>query len=135
MARDEEQLRLLSIFHYVVAGLAVLVALLPIFYLVVMVFCLLGVSQFSADGVTLSQAALSSIRWSFYIFGFAFFCIGLVFAAFLFTTGQFLARHRRYSFCLTMAGIECIFFPFGTVLGVFTIIVLMRQSVKQLFVV
>jgi hypothetical protein len=34
-----------------------------------------------------------------------------------------------------MAGVECIFAPFGTVLGVFTIIVLMRESVKQLFTV
>ena len=32
-----------------------------------------------------------------------------------------------------MAGIECIFMPFGTVLGVFTIIVLMRPSMKELF--
>ena len=32
-----------------------------------------------------------------------------------------------------MAGIECIFMPVGTVLGVFTIIVLVRNSVKALF--
>jgi hypothetical protein len=36
-------------------------------------------------------------------------------------------------FCLVMAGIQCIFMPFGTVLGVFTIIVLMRNSVKEAF--
>jgi hypothetical protein len=34
---------------------------------------------------------------------------------------------------LAIAGIECIFIPFGTVLGVFTIIVLMRPTVKELF--
>jgi hypothetical protein len=32
-----------------------------------------------------------------------------------------------------MACIECMFMPFGTVLGVFTIIVFIRQSVKALF--
>ena len=32
-----------------------------------------------------------------------------------------------------MAGIECMFTPFGTVLGVFTIIVLMRPEVKTMF--
>lgn len=36
-------------------------------------------------------------------------------------------------YCLVMAGIECMFMPFGTVLGVFTIIVLMRESVQKLF--
>jgi hypothetical protein len=35
--------------------------------------------------------------------------------------------------CFAMAGVECIFMPFGTVLGVFTILVLNRQSVKELF--
>ena len=32
-----------------------------------------------------------------------------------------------------MAGLQCIFPSLGTVLGVFTIIVLVRPSVKQLF--
>jgi hypothetical protein len=36
-------------------------------------------------------------------------------------------------FCLVMASITCMFMPFGTVLGVFTLIVLMRPSVKPLF--
>jgi hypothetical protein len=36
-------------------------------------------------------------------------------------------------FCLVMGGVECLFMPFGTVLGVFTIIVLMQEPVKQLF--
>jgi len=34
MDRDEEQLRLLSIFHYVVAGLAALFSFFPIFHLI-----------------------------------------------------------------------------------------------------
>lgn len=32
-----------------------------------------------------------------------------------------------------MAAVECMLMPFGTVLGVFTIVVLMRESVKKLF--
>ncbi len=32
-----------------------------------------------------------------------------------------------------MGGVECLFMPVGTVLGVFTIIVLVRDSVKELF--
>jgi len=56
-----------------------------------------------------------------------------IFAALVITTARFLARRRHYLFCLVMAAIECAYMPFGTVLGVFTIIVLMRDSVKQLF--
>ena len=32
-----------------------------------------------------------------------------------------------------MAAISCAFMPFGTVLGVFTLIVLLRPGVKELF--
>lgn len=35
-------------------------------------------------------------------------------------------------FCLIMAGIACLFMPFGTVLGVFTIVVLTRESVREM---
>jgi len=41
--------------------------------------------------------------------------------------------HTRYWFAFVMACIECLFIPFGTILGVFTIIVLSRESVKTLF--
>ena len=67
------------------------------------------------------------------VFAGAWIVLGLLFAVLLAVAGLNLARHQRYMFCLVMAGVGCIFMPFGTVLGVFTIIVLMRDSVKQLF--
>ena len=59
--------------------------------------------------------------------------VGHIFAAFVLTAGRFLAKRRHYMFCLVMGGAESIFMPFGTILGVFTISVLMREWVKQLF--
>ena len=59
---------------------------------------------------------------------------GLALAVCTIIAGRSLAQRRRYLFCLVMAGIEaatCM--PFGTVLGVFTIIVLMRPSVRGAF--
>ena len=47
--------------------------------------------------------------------------------------GRSLAMRKRYMFALVVACVECIFMPFGTVLGVFTIIALSRESVKALF--
>jgi hypothetical protein len=44
-----------------------------------------------------------------------------------------LKRHTNYTYCLVVAAIECMFTPFGTVLGVLTIIVLVRPTVKALF--
>ena len=43
------------------------------------------------------------------------------------------SRRKHYTFCFVMACVECLSVPFGTVLGVFTILVLNRASVKELF--
>ena len=40
-------------------------------------------------------------------------------------------KHRKFS--MIVAGINCIHLPLGTVLGVFTIIVLIRDSVRELY--
>jgi len=47
--------------------------------------------------------------------------------------GRSLALRKRYSFALVIACIECLFVPFGTILGVFTIVALSRESVRGLF--
>ena len=129
MTQDEDQLRLLSIFHYVVGGLAGFFALSPIFHLIVGLFFIFAPNKFAGKG----EPPPAFIGWFFVIFAAVFIGLGWVFAAFVFTAGRFLARRKHYLFCLVMAGVDCIFMPFGKVLGVFTLIVLMRESVKQLF--
>jgi hypothetical protein len=131
MKQDEEHLRLLSIFHYVVAGLAALFALFPIFHLIFGIFMILAPQKFGGHGQ--EQPPLALMGWFFVIFASMFITLGWTIAALILTTGRFLARRRHYTFCLVMAGMECLFMPFGTVLGVFTILVLVRESVKQLF--
>ena len=61
------------------------------------------------------------------------FLFGWAFAACVAYAGRCLNERRHYTFCMVMAGIACMFMPFGTILGVFTIIVLVRPSVKALF--
>ena len=58
---------------------------------------------------------------------------GWVFAVCEALAGLFLLKKKRHMFCVVMGGVACTFMPFGTVLGVFTIITLMKPSVKALF--
>lgn len=129
MKQDEEHLRLLSIFHYVVAGLAALISLFPIFHLIFGVIIIVASDKFAGNG----QPPPAFIGWIFVIFASVFIIFGWTMAALILTTGRFLAKRKHYQFCLVMAGVECLFMPFGTVLGVFTIIVLVRESVKPFF--
>ncbi len=126
MSQDLEHLKLLSIFHYVVAGLAGLFSLIPVVHLVIGVGLATGTLE-------PEDAAARVVGWFFVAFAGAFILAGLTFAVCLAVAGRFLARRQHYTYCLVMAAVACIFMPFGTVLGVFTIIVLVRESVKELF--
>lgn len=123
MGKDEEYLKLLSIFHYVVGGLAGLFACLPLIHFCIGVAILVG----AIDGAPTFVGLLLVFVATLVILG------GWTLAMCLIIAGRKLARRKNYMFCLVMAAISCIFMPFGTVLGVFTIIVLMRPSVKELF--
>lgn len=127
MGTDDQNLRLLSIFHYVAAGLAALFSLFPIFHVVIGFMMVLGKLD---DG---SNPPPALFGWMFVFFGLALIVGGFVFAACYAYAGRCLARRRHYTYCLVMAGIGCMFMPFGTVLGVFTIVELQKESVRQLF--
>ncbi len=128
--QDAEHLGLLSIFHYVVAGLMALWASFPIIHLVVGSFLVFGKWGEGSKGGP-SPALIGSF---FILFAGAWICMGWALAICTFIAGRRLARRQSYTFCLVIAGLMAVTcMPFGTVLGVFTIIVLMRPSVKQAF--
>ena len=129
MQQDEEHLKLLSIFHYVVGGLAALFACFPIFHLIIGVVFIALSGRPDAKG----DAPPAFIGWLFVGAASVAMIVGWSIAACIIAAGRFLAKRRHYMFCLVMAGIECLFMPFGTVLGVFTIIVLIREGVKEMF--
>jgi len=130
MDKDEEHLKLLSIFHYVVGGIAAFFACFPIIHV------LMGIAMLAGG----FEEASSKGEFPVFLFGLMFVLLpgfimmcGWALAICLIIAGRQLAKKKHYMFCLVMACISCIFMPFGTVLGVFTIIVLMRPSVKELF--
>lgn len=129
---DEEQLKLLAIFHYVVGGLAAVFALFPIIHLVMGLVFVLAVPPLTVQGQP-SQPNPAIIGWFFIILAGVFITLGLTMASLILMAGRSLSGRKRYNFCLVMACVECVFMPFGTALGIFTIIVLNRPSVKQLF--
>jgi hypothetical protein len=133
---DLNHLRWLSIFHYVVGGLALLCYSFPIIHLIIGIGMVSGSFPGSpppAPGRPPPPPPPTAIGWMFVLFAGTMIAFGWAFAAGLFTAGWMLRRRRGYVFCLVMAGIACLFQPFGMILGVFTIIVLLRPRVKELF--
>jgi hypothetical protein len=131
MNRDKEHLQLLAIFHYVVAGLAALFSFFPLLYTTVGAIFIFAARHGTAKpGEDLPPEFLG---WIFAVLGSLLFLIGMAMAICILIAGRSLALRKRYSFALVMACIECLFVPFGTILGVFTIVVLSRESVRGLF--
>ena len=126
MTQDEQNLNLLSVFHYVVAGLTAL------FSCIFIVHIAMGVAMLS--GVFDSKDAPPRIfAWLFIVIpAFAMLC-GWTLSVLIIMAGRRLKRRVSRTFCIVVAALECINMPFGTILGIFTLIVLSKDQVKLLF--
>jgi hypothetical protein len=128
---DNDHLRLLAIFHYIVSALTALFACIPIIHLVIGLFLILA-PQKLGNGNNQPPAFLG---WLFVGLASFFILAGWTFAVLVLIAGRFIARRKHFQFCFVMACVECMLMPFGTVLGVFTILVLNRPTVEELFAV
>ncbi len=126
MNQDLEHLRLLSIFQYVVAGLTAVLASFFLIHVAIGLVVLVG-------GFHDPNPPPPVMGWLFVLIPGFFVLCGWTLALFMVLAGRRLQRHAAWTFCFVVAVIDCLVMPFGTVLGVFTIVVLMRPSVKALF--
>ena len=154
---DASHLKLLAIFHYVLGGLTALFSCFGLIYVVLGIVFLSDPDTTSVPAVTppatlpatgpgfggavatqntvqFSTTTTSSspamIAWVFIGVGALALVVGWVIAGLMIYSGLSIAARRRRVFSLVVAGVMCLSFPIGTALGVFTIIVLVRDSVR-----
>jgi hypothetical protein len=128
---DADHIKLLSIFHFVVAGLALVgICFLLVHYLVMN-------TVFSNPALWKSSKNMTPPPKEFFaIFIWLYFFLGamLVTAAILnVLSGIFLLQRKHRVFSLVVGGLNCLHIPFGTILGIFTIMVLSRSSVREAY--
>jgi hypothetical protein len=129
LSKDMEHLRLLRIFYFVAGGLAGFGSCFGLIYVALGIAFVSNPHLFPDQG----QGSPPFMGWIFLALGLLIFFVGWTVATMKLFVGKFLGQRKHYTFCFVVAAISCIFVPTGTVLGVFTIVVLSRQSVKQLF--
>jgi len=128
--QDADHIKVLVICHYVLAGITALGASIPIIHVVMGVMMISG-GFGSSPGA--SAAELKMMGWMFAVMGGMFVVLGWALAICIFFAGKFLSERRRRTFVFVIACISCLNVPIGTVLGVFTLLILERPSVKGLF--
>lgn len=127
--RDSEHLQLLSIFHYVWAGIGALFSCLGLLYLAMGV----GLAFLSISQLANTNAPPAFLGGIFAFLGGMIVILGWTYSALLFYSGRCLSRRKHHTFCMVMACFSCLQVPVGTALGVCTILVLQRPSVRELF--
>ena len=128
---DQEHLRLLSIGYLVTAGYAAFVSLF--FLLFAFIGVLIAAAVAFGPPPPEQDPAAQFLVWTFPLFGFGILPFMLVPVVLQLVAARRLTQRRSRTFCMVVAAFTCLSVPFGTLLGVFTLMVLTRPSVASLF--
>jgi hypothetical protein len=123
-------LRLLSIGYYIQAGIAAFYSILMLGYLGFAGAMLTSIARSTNDnGQNIPPALLSFLSIVLLIL----LLVAGLYTVALFLAGLWLRRFRNLLFIQVVAALNCIAIPYGTVLGIFTFMVLQRPSAKHFF--
>lgn len=124
---DEQHLNILAICHYALAATSAFAGCIPLIHVSIGIAMLTG----GLDGGRNPPPREVGIM---------FVAVGGSISIFVWTVallkafaGRSLSKHKRYGYCYAIACLECLQMPMGTALGIFTIVVLNRPSVKAMF--
>jgi len=129
-SKDYDHLKLLTVFHYVVGSLTV------VFSSIFIVHIVMGISFITHPEMWNSgkdNAPPAFLGYFIAAIGAIIVLTGWTMGILTIYSGRCIKNRKKWMFSSVMAGINCAFFPFGTALGIFTFIVLLRDSVKQIY--
>lgn len=127
---DAEHLKLLAIFHFVFAGLAVAgIGFLCLHYAFFSAVINNPAMWKDQKGGPPPAEFFAIFKWIYLVFGTLLVLGGVA----NLLSGLFMRKRTARVFSLVIAGLNCLQFPFGTALGVFTFVVLLRDSVREAY--
>ena len=128
---DDDHLRILAVLHFVMAGLA-FVGLLFIgahFAIMDTVFGNPDMWKNQPGSNPPPEEFFDVFKWMYLLTAVLIFAGGVGNAL----SGIYLRKRKNRVFSMIVAGINCMNMPMGTVLGVFTLMVLFRDSVRDAY--
>jgi hypothetical protein len=129
--QDDEHLKLLVVFHYVMSVFIALFSLLPLLYVGMGALMLKGGGFMATPSSGPPPPAF--VGWFLIAIGGVVTLVGETFAVLTFAAARSLAARRNWMFCVVVACFNSLHAPLGTALGVCALIVLFRPSVKTAF--
>ena len=133
-AVDAGHLRLLAVFHGVAAALGV-VGLLMLFGHYMLMNTMFNDPEFwSRTGPNQPNFPPPQKMFEVFKWLYVFLAMAIVACSIMNLIAAFAIRDRKWRvFTLINAGLNCMGIPLGTILGIFTFIVLLRPSVEEVY--
>ena len=132
---DESQLKTLTILHYVWGGLAMFGSLLFIIHIILGLTMLRNPNALFPAGGTGAPPPPAFMGQIFIAMGVVMLTLGESVGVLSIIAGLSLAKRRRRPLIFVASALNCFCMPLGTALGIFTLIVLSRPSVREMFFV
>jgi hypothetical protein len=126
---DGEHLRTLAIFHFVGGGLALLGLLFTVGHYAIFSAVMTNSEVWKGQATPPPAEIFGAMKVIYLVLGIWTGGSALV----NLLAGFFLRARRHRVFLIIVGALNCLHVPLGTVLGVFTLVVLLRDSVRQLF--
>lgn len=130
---DEEHLRLVSLGFLISAGFTAFFALFGMLYVFIGIAMSVALAHAPAGSGGAGEPPPAFIGWIFAGIGLVFFFFAGGMSFLRFWASRCVKRRKSRTFCMVIAGIGCLEFPYGTAIGVLSLIVLGRDSVMKLF--
>jgi hypothetical protein len=123
--KDNEHLSILSLIYYITGAITMVKSLVFIIHVVI------GIVMIAVVGGKEPDARV--VGYILIIIGIVALLIVMTIGLLKLLAGYLLKKRRMKVLCIIIAVITCLGIPYGTVQGIFTIIVLVRPSVDELF--
>jgi hypothetical protein len=131
---DDEHLRLLALFHYIFGGITVAFALLGVVWAAFVATIFAAFPPVPPGGANEEFARQFQAMPAFMMAFFGIMALmGVVYGVLQIVAGRCISQRRARVFTVIVAIPRLVFIPYGTMLSVFTLLVLERASVQQLY--
>jgi uncharacterized membrane protein len=120
---DNDQFRIVSIFHFVLGGFQMLFSLIGFVYLLIGV---LMTSESLDAGKSVPPPEI--VGWIVGGIGVVLIVLFLSIGFLSIRTGINISRRKHHTFCIVMDSILCLMVPFGTIVGIFGLLLLTKQE-------
>ena len=126
--QDSDMLSIVSIFHFVLGGFQMLFSLIGFIYVAMGILMASGQMD-STNG----NPPPAELGWVFGGIGVVFVLIFITIGLLTIKTGKNIRKRKNRTFCIVMDSILCMMMPFGTIVGIFGLVLLTKQGSVEEF--